>query len=106
MDDAVAFCGGIDMTADRWDTRAHRDGDPCRVRPDGSPYGPFTFRGTVLEPVQGWTTHHSILQLGDRWCLFYHDTELSGRTHLRNAKATELTHRADGTIETVDPFLR
>ena len=41
IDDALAFCGGIDMTADRWDTRAHRDGDPCRVRPDGSPYAPF-----------------------------------------------------------------
>lgn len=41
VDDALAFCGGIDMTADRWDTREHRDGDPCRVRPDGSSYGPF-----------------------------------------------------------------
>jgi phospholipase D1/2 len=29
------------MTTDRWDTREHRDGDPCRVRPDGSPYQPF-----------------------------------------------------------------
>jgi phospholipase D1/2 len=41
VDDALAFCGGIDMTADRWDTREHRDGHPCRVRPDGSLYGPF-----------------------------------------------------------------
>jgi phospholipase D1/2 len=41
IDDALAFCGGIDMTADRWDTRAHRDHDPCRRRPDGSAYGPF-----------------------------------------------------------------
>jgi phospholipase D1/2 len=41
IDDALAFCGGIDMTADRWDTRAHRDDDPCRVRPDGSRYTPF-----------------------------------------------------------------
>ncbi len=70
-----------------------------------SPYGPFTYRGRILEPVQGWTTHHSILQVGERWFLFYHDTELSGRTHLRSAKATELRHRADGTIEPVDPFL-
>jgi len=41
IDDALAFCGGIDMTADRWDTRAHRDDDPRRVRPDGSRYAPF-----------------------------------------------------------------
>jgi phospholipase D1/2 len=41
VDDALAFCGGIDMTGDRWDTREHRDGDPCRVRPDGTPYEPL-----------------------------------------------------------------
>lgn len=29
------------MTADRWDTRAHRDDSRRRVRPDGSRYGPF-----------------------------------------------------------------
>ncbi len=23
-----------------------------------NPYGPFTFRGRILEPVQGWTSHH------------------------------------------------
>jgi hypothetical protein len=40
VDDALALCGGIDMTADRWDTRENRDGNPCRVRPDGSPYEP------------------------------------------------------------------
>jgi phospholipase D1/2 len=30
IDDALAFCGGIDITGDRWDTRHHRDGDPGR----------------------------------------------------------------------------
>lgn len=35
IDDALAFAGGIDMTANRWDTRAHRDDDPGRVLPDG-----------------------------------------------------------------------
>ena len=71
-----------------------------------SPYGPFTYRGRILEPVQGWTTHHSILKVGGQWYLFYHDTHLSDRTHLRSAKVTELTHCADGTIEVIDPFLR
>jgi phospholipase D1/2 len=33
IDDALAFCGGIDMTADRWDTREHRDRDEHRKRP-------------------------------------------------------------------------
>jgi phospholipase D1/2 len=41
IDDSLAFCGGIDMTDDRWDTRRHGPGDPHRVRPDGSPFGPW-----------------------------------------------------------------
>src|SRR5512134_2670071 len=37
IDDALAFCGGIDMTADRWDTREHLDDDPHRRTPNGHP---------------------------------------------------------------------
>ena len=71
-----------------------------------SPYGPFTFKGRVLQPVQGWTNHHSIVKVGDRWYLFYHDTQLSNRTQLRNIKVTELRYNPDGTIQTVDPLIR
>ena len=70
-----------------------------------SPYGPFTVRGKVLEPVLGWTNHHSIVELQGKWYLFYHDAQLSkGQTHLRNIKVTELKHRADGSIETIDAY--
>ena len=70
-----------------------------------SPYGPFTYKGVILEPVLGWTNHHSIVEHNGQWYLFYHDTELSeGVTHLRNIKVTELTHNPDGTIETVDAY--
>jgi len=41
IDDNFAFCGGIDMTGDRWDTRAHRDDDPGRRRPGGQAYDPW-----------------------------------------------------------------
>ncbi|WP_267380925.1 MULTISPECIES: phospholipase D-like domain-containing protein [unclassified Sphingomonas] len=41
VDDCLAFCGGIDMTSDRWDTREHRDGDPGRMTPRGKPYKPW-----------------------------------------------------------------
>jgi phospholipase D1/2 len=41
VDDVLAFCGGIDMTNDRWDTPEHKDDDPRRVRPGGSTYGPW-----------------------------------------------------------------
>jgi beta-xylosidase len=66
-----------------------------------SPYGPFTYQGILLNPVEGWTSHHSIIQAGDKWWLFYHDTQLSGKTHLRNVKVTELTFNADGSIQTL-----
>ena len=70
-----------------------------------SPYGPFTYRGKVLEPVLGWTNHHSIVEFQGKWYLFYHDAQVSGgQTHLRNIKVTELKYRADGTIETIDAY--
>ncbi|OMC25595.1 phospholipase D-like domain-containing protein [Mycobacterium colombiense] len=39
VDDAVAFCGGIDLTLERWDTRAHAHDNPHR-RTAGRSYGP------------------------------------------------------------------
>ncbi len=69
-----------------------------------SPYGPFTYRGVVLQPVEGWTNHHSIVQVKGKWYLFYHDVQLSGKTHLRNIKVTELHHNDDGTIEPIVPY--
>jgi phosphatidylserine/phosphatidylglycerophosphate/cardiolipin synthase-like enzyme len=41
IDDRVAFAGGFDVTAYRWDSREHRPDDPRRVTPEGVPYGPF-----------------------------------------------------------------
>lgn len=70
-----------------------------------NPYGPFKYRGVILTQVIGWTTHHSIVEHNGKWWLFYHDTQLSkGKTHLRNIKVTELTHREDGSIETIHPY--
>jgi hypothetical protein len=69
-----------------------------------SPYGPFTYRGVILNPVQGWTNHHSVVEHRGKWYLFYHDTQLSGQTHLRNVKVTELTHRPDGTIQPISAY--
>jgi phospholipase D1/2 len=41
IDDSVAFCGGIDLTKNRWDTPEHLKNDPRRIDPEGNPYGPF-----------------------------------------------------------------
>ncbi|MBD7917405.1 family 43 glycosylhydrolase [Cellulomonas sp. Sa3CUA2] len=67
-----------------------------------SPYGPFTYRGTVLEPVAGWTTHGSFAQVDGRWYLLYHDAQVSGRDHLRNVRIAPLAVHADGRL-TADP---
>jgi hypothetical protein len=69
-----------------------------------SPYGPFTYRGHLLDPVLGWTTHHSIVEFRGRWYLFYHDSTLSGGvTHQRCVKVAELQHQPDGSIRRVVP---
>ncbi|QHS63900.1 family 43 glycosylhydrolase [Chitinophaga agri] len=70
-----------------------------------SPYGPFTYRGVILSPVEGWTSHHSIIEKDGKWYLFYHDVQLSGKTWLRNVKVTELHYNEDGTIQTINPAI-
>ena len=40
IDDAMAFCGGLDLTCQRWDTPAHAPDEPRRVVAD-KPYPPF-----------------------------------------------------------------
>ena len=49
IDDALAFCGGIDMTTDRWDTPEHRDDNPLRTKPSGRPYGPWHDATTAVD---------------------------------------------------------
>jgi len=41
VDDAVAFCGGLDLAVGRWDTPEHRPRHPVRTDPDGDPCPPF-----------------------------------------------------------------
>lgn len=49
IDDCLAFCGGIDITTQRWDRRDHRDDDPERLGPDGKPHGPWHDVTTALD---------------------------------------------------------
>ncbi|MEJ7559016.1 MAG: glycoside hydrolase family 43 protein [Pedobacter sp.] len=71
-----------------------------------SPYGPFAYQGKLMDSVQGWTTHHSIIEHHGKWFLYYHDTQLSNKSHLRNIKVTELKHNTDGSIELIKPILK
>ena len=67
-----------------------------------NPYGPFTYQGVILDPVVGWTTHHSIVEYKGEWFLFYHDCVPSNDvTHLRSLKVQRLFYNEDGTIQKV-----
>lgn len=69
-----------------------------------SPLGPFTYGGRILEPVVGWTTHHSIAEFKGKWYLFYHDSTLSGgENHLRSAKIREIVYDQEGKIHLAEP---
>ena len=69
-----------------------------------NPYGPFTYKGIILKPVDGWTNHESIVEIKGKWYIFYHDVQLSGKTHLRNVKVTELKYRKDGSIIPINAY--
>ena len=49
IDDCFAVCGGIDVTSDRWDTRAHLHDDFRRRRPNGRLYGAWHDITMMLE---------------------------------------------------------
>jgi len=63
IDDAVAFCGGIDLTLERWDTRAHPHESRSR-RAAGSSYGP---RHEVAAAVDGAAARALGEQARARW---------------------------------------
>lgn len=66
-----------------------------------NPYGPFTFRGVLMQPVVGWTTHHCIVEHQGRWLLFHHDCVPSrGVTWLRSLKVMQISYADDGSIIT------
>jgi hypothetical protein len=67
------------------------------------PYGPFTYRGVILTPVVGWTTHHAIVEYKGKWYLFHHDCVPSGgKTWLRSLKVIELEYDREGAISTIE----
>ena len=49
IDDRLAFCGGIDVTTGRWDTRDHAPDDDRRADPGGSLHQPWHDATTALE---------------------------------------------------------
>jgi phosphatidylserine/phosphatidylglycerophosphate/cardiolipin synthase-like enzyme len=64
IDDSIAFLGGIDLTARRWDDNRHLANNPLRVTPEGDPYEP-------VHDVQAGVTGSAARMIGDlarrRW---------------------------------------
>ncbi|RRN63817.1 phospholipase D-like domain-containing protein [Caulobacter sp. 602-1] len=50
VDGEIAFCGGADITVNRWDTVGHRDDDPRRILPHRARHAP---RHDVMVLVEG-----------------------------------------------------
>ena len=64
FDDHLAVCGGIDVGSRRWDTREHKDDDPCRIAPDGEAYMPWHDSTMILAGPVG----EALAELGnERW---------------------------------------
>ena len=76
-----------------------------------NPLGPYEYKGRILGPVSSGTNHHSIVQFGDDWFLFYHTGDLGnynwpdrgmGGYH-RSVCVDYLYYNEDGTIREVQP---
>jgi beta-xylosidase len=83
-----------------------------------SPYGPFEYKGVILDSVNSITNHHSIVPYKDQWYLFYHNSDLFFEKHpeadktlgwegvhpfRRSICVDSLFYNEDGTIQQVIP---
>ena len=64
VDGKLAFCGGLDLTGGRWDTRDHAPDNSNRKNPAGQPYGPFHDMQSV---VDGETAARLTDLVKERW---------------------------------------
>ncbi|MEP7377773.1 MAG: family 43 glycosylhydrolase [Chitinophagaceae bacterium] len=83
-----------------------------------SPYGPYKYRGVLLDEMNSGTNHHSIVQYKGDWYLFYHNSDLYYSQHpeekpvvnwgskspfRRSVCVDRLYYTEDGTIRKVIP---
>jgi hypothetical protein len=79
------------------------DGADMAYATSNHPKGPWTYRGSILDPVgTGDTSHGSIAEFNGRWYIFYHNANKSGGTNnLRSVVVDEVFFNPDGTIQKV-----
>ena len=83
-----------------------------------SPYGPYEYKGVLLEEMNSGTNHHSAVCYKDQWYLFYHNSDLYFKNHpeepavlnwggknpfRRSICVDRLYYNEDGTIRQVVP---
>jgi hypothetical protein len=83
-----------------------------------SPYGPFEYKGEILDKVNSLTNHHSIVEFKGESYLFYHTSDLYFKNHpnddgkknwkglhpyRRSICFDKLEYNRDGTIKKVIP---
>ena len=76
-------------------------------------FGPYVYKGVILDPVNSGTNHHSIVEYKGQWYLFYHNADLALKNipegspdrkykEWRRSVCVEYLHfNADGTIQKV-----
>jgi len=69
-----------------------------RYATSGSPLGPWTHKGTYMEPVGCETTHGSVVEFKGQWYQFYHCQDISGQGTLRSVCVDKLFFDDDGNI--------
>ena len=68
----------------------------------GSPLGPFTYRGVIIDYLKISTNHHSIVEHDGKSLVFYHDSLLPGGSSFRRSITTApLEYAADGGIRKI-----
>ena len=74
-----------------------------------SPLGPYEFKGVFMDesPTGCWTNHHSFVEFGGQWYLFYHHNDFSPEFDKnRSVRVDKVSFREDGTIIPVTPTWR
>jgi len=63
-----------------------------------NPLGPFEFVGEVMDPVDSFTSHGSIIEFNNKWYIFYHNMSLSKNNYRRSICFDEINFDQDGKI--------
>ena len=74
-----------------------------------SPMGPYEFKGKFMEQSETicWTNHHSFVEFGGQWYLFYHHNDYSPYFDKNRSVCVDYVEfNPDGTIVPVVPTLR